>query len=87
MSTELRQSEVCVGGAALHVVESGPNSGPAVLILRGWPQSALSWPKMMSWAGNDGHQAIAVDLAGVGRSAAERIGPSSRTRRWVAAIR
>ena len=87
MPTEHRHRQVSVGGTSLHVVESGPDSEPAVSVLHGWPQTALSLPKMMSWASDDRHRAIAVDLPGVGRLAAERIEPSSRTRRGVTAIR
>ena len=68
LPAELRHVQISVAGSALHVVECGPTTGPAVLFLHGWPQSAWSWHTVMSRAGENGRRAIAVDLPGVGGS-------------------
>lgn len=57
-------------GAPLNVVQAGVNSGPGILFLHGFSQSALSWQAQL----NDpqlqqAFQLVAVDLRGHGNSA------------------
>lgn len=65
---EFRTSEVAVGDSSLHVIESGPLDGPAVVFLHGWPQSGDAWRPVMRRAAVDGYRAVAFDLPGIGRS-------------------
>lgn len=50
-----------VPGASL---KRGPRTGPPVLLLHGWPQSAAAWAPMMA-IGSPGTRLIAVDLPGI----------------------
>ena len=52
----------------MRVVEAGPRTGPPVLLLHGWPQSATAWAPMMAIGSADA-RLIAVDLPGIGGSA------------------
>lgn len=65
--SELRHSQVEIGGSALHVVQAGDPAGPAVLFLHGWPECWSAWGQVMSIAAQDVH-AVAIDLPGVGGS-------------------
>lgn len=66
----VRQTQVRVGNASLHVLESGAPDAPAIVFLHGWPQSARAWSSVMSLAAADFH-AVAPDLPGVGGSTGE----------------
>ena len=56
-----------VNGIALHVEDEG--SGPAVLLLHGWPDSARLWRQQIPVLAAAGFRVIAPDLRGFGRSA------------------
>src|SRR4051812_29626154 len=64
---EFRHSAVRWSGGSVHVVEAGEPTGPPVLFLHGWPQSAYAWRRVMRLAGAS--RALAIDLPGIGRSA------------------
>ncbi|MBN6545074.1 alpha/beta fold hydrolase, partial [Actinacidiphila bryophytorum] len=55
------------GGVRLHAVEGGPHTGPAVVLLAGFPQTWWAWRKVMP-ALADRFHVIAVDLPGQGHS-------------------
>ncbi|MEN3538664.1 alpha/beta hydrolase [Microbispora sp. ZYX-F-249] len=61
-----RHGKVVVEGGAVHYVIGG--SGPAVVLLHGWPQTWLMWRPLMPELARD-HTVIAVDLPGLGDSA------------------
>src|SRR5579859_4629029 len=63
----LNHRQVAIREGNLHVVENGPDEGPAVLFLHGWPESWLAFEKLLNLAGKHAH-AIAVDLPGIGGS-------------------
>ncbi|GII63786.1 alpha/beta hydrolase [Sphaerisporangium krabiense] len=69
MSIELRHTFLDTGDGALHVVEAGDPHGRPYLFLHGWPESWQAWRDVMTLAAPDA-RAIAIDLPGVGRSAA-----------------
>lgn len=63
--------DVTVDGVRLHVAEAG--SGPAVVLLHGWPQNWWLWRKMigtLAWS----HRVVCPDLRGLGWSEAPRRG-------------
>jgi pimeloyl-ACP methyl ester carboxylesterase len=68
-----------VNGIRLHFVRAG--TGPAVLLLHGWPQTWCAWAETMR-ALSDRFTVIAPDLRGLGRS--ERT-PSGYDKRTIAA--
>lgn len=61
-----RHGKVAVEGGALHYVIGG--SGPALVLLHGWPQTWLTWRKLMPELARE-HTVIAFDLPGLGASA------------------
>ena len=63
---ELRHSRVPVGEVTLHVVECG--SGPAVLLLHGFPELWYAWHRLLPALARAGFRAIAPDLRGYGAS-------------------
>ena len=52
----------------LHLLETGPRSGPLVLLLHGFPESAESWREVMLDLAAAGLRAVAPDLRGYGGS-------------------
>lgn len=64
--TTLNHHYAEVNGVKLHYVKCG--SGPAVLLLHGWPFTWLQWRKVMVLLAKSGYTAIAPDLRGMGDS-------------------
>lgn len=62
----LRHSRVAVGSVTLHVVECG--TGPAVLLLHGFPELWYAWHRLLPALARAGFRAIAPDLRGYGAS-------------------
>jgi pimeloyl-ACP methyl ester carboxylesterase len=60
-----RQGYVHVDGGALHFVRGG--SGPALVLLHGWPETWYEWRDVMPDLART-HTVIAFDLPGLGRS-------------------
>eukprot|EP00253_Pinus_taeda_P031009 PITA_31009 len=63
---KILHKQVNVGGLNLHVAEIG--SGPAVLLLHGFPEIWYSWRHQMISLGEAGFHAIAPDFRGYGLS-------------------
>jgi len=63
---KIQHKQVDVGGLNLHVAEIG--SGPAVLLLHGFPEIWYSWRHQMIALGEAGFHAIAPDFRGYGLS-------------------
>lgn len=55
-------------GVRLHVAEAGPEEGPAVLLLHGFPDLWYSWRHQMAALASRGFRAVAPDLRGYGDS-------------------
>ena len=64
-TTVAGRSQVQVNGLTLDYRELG--TGPAVLLLHGWPTSSFLWRDVMPAIARE-HRAIALDLPGFGRS-------------------
>ncbi|WP_207938936.1 alpha/beta fold hydrolase [Actinomadura darangshiensis] len=63
--TGFREGTVSVDGGSLHYVKGG--SGPALVLLHGWPETWFEWRQVMpDLAGT--HTVIAFDLPGLGGS-------------------
>ncbi|GAA3078614.1 alpha/beta fold hydrolase [Streptosporangium carneum] len=60
-----RGGKVAVDGGAVHYVRGG--SGPAVVLLHGWPETSLMWRKVMPGLARN-HTVVAIDLPGLGGS-------------------
>jgi pimeloyl-ACP methyl ester carboxylesterase len=55
-----------VNGLAVHVLEAGEASAPALLLLHGFPELAWSWRKVMLPLAQAGYRVIAPDQRGYG---------------------
>ena len=71
----MQHHTVDVGGTRLHYVTSG--SGPAVLLLHGWPQTWFEWRRVAQLL--PGHTVVMPDLRGFGYSARPATGYDART--------
>ncbi|MFF5209058.1 alpha/beta fold hydrolase [Streptosporangium sp. NPDC000396] len=60
-----RHGKVAVDGGTIHYVRGG--SGPALVLLHGWPQTWQMWRKVMPDLARE-HTVIAIDLPGLGGS-------------------
>jgi pimeloyl-ACP methyl ester carboxylesterase len=57
-----------VNGLDMHVLETGELGNPALLLLHGYPELAVSWLKVMPPLTAAGYRVIAPDLRGYGRT-------------------
>ncbi len=65
---DLRERFVDSKGVRIHVVEQGPEDGPPVLLLHGFPEFWWSWRHLMDDLAAAGHRAVAMELRGFGDS-------------------
>ncbi len=63
-----RHREVSANGARFHVAECGPEDGPLVLLLHGFPEFWWAWRAQLVALGDAGFRAVAPDLRGYGAS-------------------
>lgn len=61
-----RERTVIAGDIRLHVVEQG--TGPLVLLIHGFPETAYSWRMQLPAFADAGFHAAAIDVRGYGRS-------------------
>jgi pimeloyl-ACP methyl ester carboxylesterase len=64
----LDSRRVATGEVELHVVLAGPEQGPPVLLLHGFPELWYSWHGVMPGLVDAGYRVIAPDLRGYNRS-------------------
>lgn len=64
----LESRRIGVGDVTLHVVSAGPEDGPPVLLLHGFPEFWFSWKRQIAALAGAGFHAIAPDLRGYNRS-------------------
>jgi len=57
-----------VNGVRLHYVLGGPENGPLVVLLHGWPQTWYTWRKVMPPLVKAGYRTLAIDYRGAGDS-------------------
>ncbi len=65
---DLRSRFVETGNLRLHVLEAGPENGPVIVLLHGFPEFSESWRDVMHLLADAGFHAIAPDLRGYGES-------------------
>lgn len=53
-----------------HYLESGPEDGPLLILLHGWPELSLIWRAQMAAFAAGGWRCIAPDMRGYGKSSA-----------------
>ena len=63
MATPAKQV-IEANGLRFESLVAGPQSGEAVILLHGYPQSAASWGETMTWLAGRGYRSIAPNLRG-----------------------
>ncbi|AAS06100.1 MULTISPECIES: alpha/beta fold hydrolase [Mycobacterium avium complex (MAC)] len=56
----------------IHVADAGPASGPAVMLVHGFPQNWWEWRALIGPLAADGYRVLCPDLRGAGWSSAPR---------------
>jgi pimeloyl-ACP methyl ester carboxylesterase len=68
LGIELRSRRIAVGEVTLHVVEAGPETGPPVVLLHGFPEFWYAWRGPLAHLAAAGFRAIAPDQRGYNAS-------------------
>jgi pimeloyl-ACP methyl ester carboxylesterase len=63
-----RMVQLGAGGLRLHAVEAGPEGGPLVILLHGFPEFWYGWRRQVAHLADRGFRAVAPDQRGYGRS-------------------
>jgi pimeloyl-ACP methyl ester carboxylesterase len=66
--TEIRNSWVAANGVELHVAEAGPEDGPLVVLLHGFPEHWRAWRAYFAPLAEAGYHVVAPDQRGYGAS-------------------
>jgi pimeloyl-ACP methyl ester carboxylesterase len=64
----VRQRFLRTNGIRMHIAESGPADGPAVVLCHGFPESWYSWRHQLRALGEAGYHVIAPDQRGYGQT-------------------
>ncbi|MDG3007869.1 alpha/beta fold hydrolase [Paludisphaera mucosa] len=75
MSDPLRHVATSTNGLSLHVVEAGPEDGPPVILLHGFPETWLCWRRQIGPLAEAGLRVLAPDQRGY--DASDKPGPVS----------
>lgn len=62
----IRDEYVTVNGISFYTLHAGPDTGPLVMFLHGFPETARGWSHQLQAAGAAGFHAVAVDQRGYG---------------------
>lgn len=69
MSTgEISAHTFCGEGHTTHYLAAGPEDGPLVIFVHGWPERCISWRHQLPSLGSLGFRAVAPDMRGYGDS-------------------
>ncbi len=63
-----RELRLRANGLEFFALDEGPQDGPAVLLLHGFPELSRSWRRQLAALGAAGWRAVAPDLRGYGQS-------------------
>ncbi|MEA2630467.1 MAG: epoxide hydrolase 4 [Chloroflexota bacterium] len=69
MSDDWNDTMITTNGVALHVVRAGPEDGPAVILLHGFPEPWLCWRHQIGPLAEAGLRVLAPDQRGYNTSA------------------
>jgi soluble epoxide hydrolase / lipid-phosphate phosphatase len=64
----IQEHTVSVNGHEIFYLTAGPESGPLVILIHGWPELSLSWRHQLPCLASLGFRAVAPDMRGYGRS-------------------
>jgi pimeloyl-ACP methyl ester carboxylesterase len=68
MAEEYEETMIATNGITLHVAQDGPEDGPLVLLLHGFPEPWLGWRHQIGPLAGAGFRVLAPDQRGYGRS-------------------
>jgi len=68
LDTRISSHRVTTRGHTTHYLAAGPEDGPLIVFVHGWPELSLSWRHQLPALAGLGFRAIAPDLRGYGRS-------------------
>ncbi|MEM7216857.1 MAG: alpha/beta hydrolase [Pseudomonadota bacterium] len=68
--SDSRHFTVSANGIRIHCAESGPQDGPLVILVHGFPESWYSWRYQLPALAAAGYRAVAIDVRGYGRTSA-----------------
>ncbi|KAL9237700.1 hypothetical protein vseg_012220 [Gypsophila vaccaria] len=63
---EIKHRSLKINGIRMHVAEKGPETGPTILFLHGFPELWYTWRHQMMSLSSLGYRAIAPDMRGYG---------------------
>jgi pimeloyl-ACP methyl ester carboxylesterase len=61
---DIRERFVKTNGVNLHVLEAGPEDGPMIVFLHGFPDCCYAWRRHLSYFADKGYLAVAPDQRG-----------------------
>ncbi|MBP7342982.1 MAG: alpha/beta hydrolase [Smithellaceae bacterium] len=61
---DLRERFIETNGVKLHVMEAGPEDGPMILFLHGFPEFWWAWRKQLPYFADKGYRVVAPDQRG-----------------------
>lgn len=64
----ISENQVTVDGHDCFYLAAGPEDGPLVVLVHGWPELSLSWRHQLPCLASLGFRAVAPDMRGYGRS-------------------
>lgn len=64
----VKENYISLTRGGLFYLSSGPEDGPLIVFIHGWPELAISWRHQLSTFGRLGFRTIAIDMPGFGRS-------------------
>ena len=62
--TAVEQREIEANGLRFETLLAGPESGEAVILLHGFPQSGEAWRDTVGWLADRGYRGVAPSLRG-----------------------
>jgi epoxide hydrolase 4 len=68
MTADLRHTTIAVNQVALHVVQAGPEDGPPVILLHGFPEPWFCWRHQIGPLADAGYRVLAPDQRGYNTS-------------------
>lgn len=68
MSVAIESCRFSTGRHTTHYLAAGPEQGPLIVFVHGWPELSISWRHQLPVLGGLGFRAIAPDMRGYGQS-------------------
>jgi pimeloyl-ACP methyl ester carboxylesterase len=78
-SVTTRSAAADIAGVRIHHRIAGPDDGPVMLLIHGWPQTGIAWRRMVVPLTAAGFRVVMPDLRGAGGSSRPREGYDKAT--------